>query len=503
MHFHPTGKPETERSIVGLYFADQAPARRFSNIGVPSLFGLSSGIDIKPGDKDFTISDSMTLPADVRLFSAMAHAHYLGKEMKATATLPDGSVQPLIWIQDWDFNWQDRYAYKQPRLLPKGTRIDVSIRYDNSAENPRNPSSPPRRTMWGEQSLDEMGGIQFEVVTVRPEDEGALASATQAGTRLAIAKGLQNGTVRRVLDHQRRAAGPPPRLQQIALLNREGKIVATVAEPGVYNQAALSPDGTRVAVIKTDLESRDADVWVFDIATGKGTPITSDSAPNAAPVWSPDGRQIAYVSVLLDDNYSTLSRKAADGSGNEEMLYKFTVGAAPVLTDWSADGVLCFWSDKVTYAMRLDGDRTPVALSDGTFNVRGGRFSSDGRFLAYSSDESGRFQVYARPFSLGSNAASTGKGSPVSTGPAIGGIFWRGDDKELFFLSAPEQAVTAVDVKTSPAFEAGTPRQLFKPPNGTFAPAQLSSVATRDAQRFVVLVQLPPVPTPASTGAQR
>ena len=69
-----------------------------------------------------------------------------------------------------------------------------------------------------------------------------------------------------------------------------------------------------------------------------------------------------------------------------------------------------------------------------------------------------------------SAASSAGKGSPVSTGPAIGGIFWRGDDKELFFLSSPEQAVTAVDVKTSPAFEAGTPRLLFKPPNGTFAP---------------------------------
>ena len=94
----------------------------------------------------------------------------------------------------------------------------------------------------------------------------------------------------------------------------------------MYSQAALSPDGTRVAVIKTDLETLDADVWVFDIATGKGTPITSDAAPNAAPVWSPDGRQIAYVSVLLDDNYSTLSRKAADGSGSEEVLYKYTAG---------------------------------------------------------------------------------------------------------------------------------------------------------------------------------
>ena len=271
-----------------------------------------------------------------------------------------------------------RYANKQPLFLPKGTRIDVSIRYDNSAANPRNPSNPPRRILWGEQSLDEMGGVQFEMVTVRPEDEAALAAASQAGTRAAIAKGLQNGTVRRVLEHQRRAAGPPPRLQQITLLDRDGKTVATVAEPGVYSQAALSPDGTRVAVIRTDLETRDADVWVFDIATGKGTAITSDAAPNAAPVWSPDGRQLAYVSVLLDDNYSTLSRKAADGSGREELLYAHTPGATLVRLTGRRTAS-CFWSDRVMYALPQRRLQT-VALSDGTFNVRGGRFSSDGRF---------------------------------------------------------------------------------------------------------------------------
>ena len=95
------------------------------------------------------------------------------------------------------------------------------------------------------------------------------------------------------------------------------------------------------------------------------------------------------------------------------------------------------------------------------------------------------------------------KGWPVSAGPAIGGIFWREDRKELFFLSSPQQAVMAVDVATAPAFGTGTPRLLFKPPNGTLGPAQLSNVATRDGQRFVFLVQLPPVQTPASTGAQR
>ncbi len=72
----------------------------------------------------------------MKVYSAMAHAHYLAREMKATATLPDGSTQPLLWIKDWDFNWQDSYVYKEPFTLPKGTRIDVTLTYDNSADNP-------------------------------------------------------------------------------------------------------------------------------------------------------------------------------------------------------------------------------------------------------------------------------------------------------------------------------------------------------------------------------
>jgi hypothetical protein len=300
-------------------------------------------------------------------------------------------------------------------------------------------------------------------------------------------------------------AGPPPQLQQITLVDRQGKTVSTVAEPGVYRQAALSPDGTRVAVIRTDPETQDTDVWVYDVATGTGASITRDAAPNTSPVWSPDGSQIAYVTVLVDDNSSALSRAASNGSGREELLYKHPTNATIVLTDWSADGVLCFWSDKVTYALPVNGERKAVALSSGEFNVRGGRFSPDGRFLAFASDESGRFQVYARSFSLAASAAASPsvKPSPVSTGQAIGGIFWRQDGKELFFLSSPIQAVMAVDIVTSPEFQAGAPRSLFQVPGPAPGPAQLSNVSTRDGERFVFLVRQTAVRTPATTTTQR
>ena len=87
---------------------------------VPGLFGIGSLAEIPAGERNHVIERSTTLPVDVKVYFANPHAHYLAKEFKATATLPDGSTKPLLWIQDWDFNWQDGYNYKQPVILPKG-----------------------------------------------------------------------------------------------------------------------------------------------------------------------------------------------------------------------------------------------------------------------------------------------------------------------------------------------------------------------------------------------
>ena len=171
-------------------------------VQVPALFGFGSGIDIPAGAKGYTIEDSLTLPVDVLAYSAGAHAHYVGKEMKATATLPDGTVQPLLWIPDWDFAWQDRYNYKKAILLPKGTRIDVKLSYDNSTGNPRNPSNPPKRVLWGEQSFDEMGSVTEQVVAVHKEDEPILQKFIADRTRAAIQAGTQNGTAQRYLQQR-------------------------------------------------------------------------------------------------------------------------------------------------------------------------------------------------------------------------------------------------------------------------------------------------------------
>jgi hypothetical protein len=176
-HFHPSGRAEKEQSTVGLYFADAPPTQPFTVIHLPPVFGLFEGIDIPAGTDGYTISDSFTLPVDVRAFQVGAHAHYLGKAMKLTATLPDGRNRTLLWIKDWDFSWQEQYRFKDWVSLPKGTRLDTVITYDNSAANRRNPRKPPARVTWGEESTDEMGAIGLQVVAARPGDLGELQQA--------------------------------------------------------------------------------------------------------------------------------------------------------------------------------------------------------------------------------------------------------------------------------------------------------------------------------------
>ena len=208
MHFHPTGKPETERSAIGIYFAQSAPERRVITPGIPGFFGAMAGIDIPAGEKAFTITGTMVAPRDLYVMSVMPHAHYLGKEFKVTATLPDNSTKPLLWIQDWDFNWQDRYDYKEPVLLPQGTRIDLTITYDNSAENPHNPCSPPRRVRWGVQSFDEMGSVNFLML---PADNNTAARPliTPEALKAAIGKVMESDAAKRFKEEQKRLMEDP------------------------------------------------------------------------------------------------------------------------------------------------------------------------------------------------------------------------------------------------------------------------------------------------------
>ena len=150
IHYHPSGKAEQDQSSLGMTFGD-API-----IGRGLVLLNSRAIHIPAGERHYVVKTGINIPQDVEVLAITPHAHYLGKQMKIDARLPDGSVTPLIYIKDWDFNWQGQYRYETPVKLPKGTRIEAEYTYDNSGANIRNPSHPPVDVHWGEQTKDEM-----------------------------------------------------------------------------------------------------------------------------------------------------------------------------------------------------------------------------------------------------------------------------------------------------------------------------------------------------------
>jgi Tfp pilus assembly protein PilF len=160
IHLQPSGKLEKVQPSLGLYFTDK-PATLF-----PMLLQLENDrqLDIPPGERNFLVTDKFTLPVDVDLLAIYPHAHYLGKDLQALATLPGGSTKTLIHIPHWDLNWQAVYRYQAPVLLPKGTTISMRYTYDNSSENPTNPNDPPRRVVAGNRSSDEMAHLWLQVL---------------------------------------------------------------------------------------------------------------------------------------------------------------------------------------------------------------------------------------------------------------------------------------------------------------------------------------------------
>lgn len=187
VHYHPSGKPESDQSLVGLYLAD--PGETISHpVFVEVLFAVgSAAIDIAPGERGYRVAAEFTLPTDIKLLGIFPHMHYLGTEMKAKAIRPDGEEDPLVWIENWDFNWQDKFVYSSPRELPRGTRLELEAWFDNSADNPRNPSSPPQRVLFGEESTDEMCLMILQAATASPAEAEQLRQGIFQATMKTMA----------------------------------------------------------------------------------------------------------------------------------------------------------------------------------------------------------------------------------------------------------------------------------------------------------------------------
>jgi hypothetical protein len=176
VHYHPTGKAEVDQSEVGIYFVKKPVAESLKQPAklVGSIWAANYEMDIPAGEKNYRRTTSYVLPKEVIMVGIVPHMHLLGKAMRVTATLPRESKTPetmtLIDIPAWNYNWQDEYYYERPFKLPTGTRITLEATFDNSDENPSNPSSPPRRVTWGDGTLDEMLFCFFLITSEKTED---------------------------------------------------------------------------------------------------------------------------------------------------------------------------------------------------------------------------------------------------------------------------------------------------------------------------------------------
>ncbi|HKE28219.1 MAG TPA: hypothetical protein VKB88_37980 [Bryobacteraceae bacterium] len=172
VHYHPTGKPESDQTRVAVYFTDRKPARHAADIPLGS-----NRIDIPPGDTAYKVTDHFVLPVDVDAIAINPHAHYVCQSMYGYAVLPNGTRRTLIRIPQWNFDWQQQYVYAAPVRLPAGATIMMEFTYNNSESNPRNPNHPPERVVWGPGSRDEMAGLHITVVPVDPADADELSDA--------------------------------------------------------------------------------------------------------------------------------------------------------------------------------------------------------------------------------------------------------------------------------------------------------------------------------------
>ena len=230
-HFHPSGKAETEKGKLAIYFGDKEPSQKIVDIQVPALFSIGKGLKVPAGEAHYKIQESYTLPTDIKLISVGAHAHYICREVTMTAKLPDGKKKDLLKIDDWDLDWQDRYYFKKPIVLPAGTEISTELVYDNSANNPENPNSPPKEIRWGRQSGDEMGSASLQVIAAEESDRPELES----NIRRYVVQSLTQGSfvdLLMQLDTNRdgglqRDEAPPGMLRRFDMLDRngDGKVV--------------------------------------------------------------------------------------------------------------------------------------------------------------------------------------------------------------------------------------------------------------------------------------
>jgi serine/threonine protein kinase/Tol biopolymer transport system component len=266
-------------------------------------------------------------------------------------------------------------------------------------------------------------------------------------------------------------------MSQLVWRDRTGKEAGVLGDAADFSYVQISPDGRQAAVSAIDPSSRNRDVWVYDTERGGRTRLTSDPTDDFSAAWSPDGERLAFIGRRPGDSSLNLYQKTLT-TGAEERLV--STNGLEIPTSWSSDGRFILYQTQAPNAdmwiLPLVGDRKPVAFAHTRFNEASGQFSPDGRWIAYSSNETGRQEVYVAP------VQRPGRTVPISTSGG-GSPRWRQDGRELFYLGGDDTMIAVAVRGSGSAIEVGAATPLFQ---ARFSNTALPYAVTADGQRFLI-----------------
>ena len=270
--------------------------------------------------------------------------------------------------------------------------------------------------------------------------------------------------------------GEQEALSQPTWFDRQGKATGVVGAPDVYGNVELSPDGKSLAVDKTDMETLNTDIWTYDLTRDSSKRLTFDPSIDALPVWNPDG-----LSLVFGSNRGMgreIYMKQVGGTQDERVVANDTVNVYP--SDWSKDGKYVLYSRGAElWFVALSDSKAREFLKTNAV-LKNGQFSPDGKWVAYTSNETGKWEVYVTSFPDAHGKWQISKGGGEQPR-------WRGDGKEVFYLSS-DYKMMAASVTTGSNFDAGTPVNLFQatPRPPVLVYDFLVYDVSRDGQRFVI-----------------
>jgi eukaryotic-like serine/threonine-protein kinase len=269
-----------------------------------------------------------------------------------------------------------------------------------------------------------------------------------------------------------------------------------VGDPGVYGNVNLASNGKSVAASVTDLANQNTDVWTFDLQHGNAKRITFDPAQDQVPIWSPDAAELVFSSnrqsASNPRSNNILYMKDSDGKQEEKPIV-YGAGVNNYANDWSRDGRYILFTRDADLWFATIPDLKGTLFLKAISVIRNGQFSPDGKWVAYASNETGRWEIYVTSFpdAHGKWQVSTGGGEQPR---------WRGDGKELFYISS-DGKVMSVPVTTGVNFDAGASAVLFQATPGQ--PVALYDLfvydVTRDGQRFLIITPVKQAETQTGT----